>query len=160
MKSVFIALILLFLQPVFAINTPAEVDCYITVVKNDCWKNTNATITLTNLATKEVVASVVVPTGELWSRKKTTCTLGTALSYSASYSPVFWQSDKGKVFYSDKYWTLPESMQKGQQALTITICFPEQFVGTPIPPDATSKCKCDPSIAPPVKLNSGEIVSD
>lgn len=148
MKAAIIFFALILIHPGYA----KEIECYLTVVKNDCWKTYNVDVTLTDLASKEKIVSLRAPSGKLWSRDKFTCTLGKVLEYSATYSPVFWQTDQGKVFYSNKYWTLPESLAENQAALNITICFPEQFVGTPIPPDATAKCKCDTSVAPEIKL--------
>lgn len=133
-----------------------QTTCYLTVVKNDCWKNYNVEITLTDLKSKKVMATLMTDKGKLWGRTTFQCELGAVIEYSATYSPVYWQSDKNKIFHSNKFWTLPDSLQGSEKALNITICFPDQFVGTPTPPEATSTCKCDKSIAPEIKLPAVE----
>ena len=129
-----------------------EVPCYVTLIKNSCWTNYVIDVTLTNLQSKKIVATMKSPKGKQWTRESFKCELGTVLQYSATYSPVYWRSDKGKVFYSNKYWTLPDTLAANEKALSITICFPDQFIGAPMPPDAVGQCRCDKTIAPQIKL--------
>lgn len=124
--------------------------CFITFVKDSCWTDYNLTIAVTDASTSKQLLSVSVPKGIPWVRKTFSCEAGESFNYAATFSPVFWATDKGKVFRGTRTWTLPQTMEKGATAWDITVCYPEQFSEVPLPPTGGSHCKCDTQSIPPV----------
>ena len=96
------------------------------------------------------ILSLTVPKGKAWNRQKFDCETGESLTYLASFSPVFWDADKGKQFPGKKSWKLPDKMAKGDTAWNITVCYPEEFAEVPLPPTAKGGCNCDARKIPPV----------
>lgn len=128
----------------------AAYTCFFNFVKDSCWTDYDVTVDVTNAATSKKLFSLSVPKGQSWARKQFSCDAAESFNYSASFSPVFWQSDEGKHFSGKRTWTLPQTMTKGDTAWVITVCFPEQFSEVPLPPTANSKCVCDIQSIPPV----------
>ena len=124
--------------------------CFFTLVKDSCWTNYNVTVDVSNASTSKTLFSVSVPKGTSWTRKKFSCDAAESFNYSATFSPAFWQTDKGKHFSGKRTWTLPQKMKQGDTAWDITVCYPEEFSEVPFPPTADSKCQCDTTSIPPV----------
>ena len=125
--------------------------CYLTVVKDNCWKNYNVTVVAQDVeGDNPRLVTVIVPQGSLWARQKFNCKPGQSLRFNATYTPVFWESERGKSHYLKQYWNLPKEVKAGESAWNITLCFPKQFSQVPLPPEATNKCKCDLKNIPPV----------
>lgn len=125
--------------------------CYLTVVKDNCWENYNVTVSAEDVkGDHPQLVTVIVPEGSLWARQKFNCQPGQSLRFNARYTPIFWESERGKVHYLKHYWNLPKEVKAGESAWNITLCFPKQFSQVPLPPEATSSCKCDLKNVPPV----------
>ncbi len=121
------------------------------MVKDSCWENYTLTVNVSNAATGEPVATIIVPQGQSWVRQAFTCQPKDDLSLKATFTPVFWQNDEGKIYSALRDWKLPDSVAKGDTAWNVTVCYPEEFSEVPLPPDASGSCKCDFSNIPPVK---------
>jgi len=141
--------ILLLLGGFFTLHVHAF-PCFLTMVKDSCWTNYTLTVTVTNANTEATVATVIVPQGQSWVRQAFTCQPGDDLSLKATFTPVFWESDEGKVYPALRDWKLPDTVNKGDTAWNITVCYPEAFSEVPLPPDASSNCKCATDNIPPV----------
>lgn len=124
--------------------------CYITIVKDSCWKNYNVTVKATDGATGAEAVSVTVPLGEPWARQQFECTAGETLALEAQFSPVFWSSDEGRIFPAQRYWKLPTAIENGITGWNVTVCYPKWFANVPMPPEASSKCVCDTDSIPPI----------
>lgn len=124
--------------------------CFFTLVKDSCWTDYNVTVDVTDASTSKTLFRISVPKGKSWARKKFSCDAAESFDYRASFSPVFWQSDKGKHFSGKRTWTLPQTMKAGDTAWSITVCYPEEFSEVPLPPTANSQCACDMKSIPPV----------
>lgn len=125
--------------------------CFITLVKDSCWTNYDVSVNMRDASTGKSVTNVSIPKGKSWTRQPFECEASQGLDFSATFSPVFWQSDKGKHYSGTKTWTLPSSMNKGDTAWNVTICYPEGFAEVPLPPTAGSHCTCDTKSLPPVE---------
>ncbi len=125
--------------------------CFLTLVKDSCWTNYNVNVVITNASTGKAITDVNVYLGKSWNRVQFECQPGETLSFSASFTPVFWQSDQGKVYPGFHDWTLPLKPAKGETAWNITLCYPEQFSEVPLPPTAGNSCKCNKEDIPPPK---------
>ncbi len=148
MKKIILLSIALAFSPAASAHT-----CFFTLVKDSCWTNYDVTVDVTNASTSKSLFNISVPKGKSWTRKKFSCDAAESFNYSATFSPVFWQADKGKHFSGKRTWTLPQKMKQGDTAWDITVCYPEQFSEVPLPPTADSKCNCDtqsiPAVIPP-----------
>ena len=124
--------------------------CFLTLVKDSCWTDYDVTVNMGDATTGKPVLTLSVPKGKSFSRQEFTCNAGQVFNYKASFSPIFWQADKGKIFPGKRTWSLPDTIKKGDTAWNITICYPSEFSEIPLPPTATANCKCDTQNLPPV----------
>ena len=100
--------------------------------------------------TKKQVTMVEIPKNEFWGRQTFNCEPGQKLMSQAIYDPIFWDSEKGKVYTSKRFLALPTSIKPDDKAWNISVCFPNDFSSVPFPPDANGNCGCDFSKVPPV----------
>jgi hypothetical protein len=128
--------------------------CFLTQMKDDCWKTYNVTVDVYDSTTNKKLVSAIVPTGSLWTRQQFTCQPGQTLRFQAQFTPVFWQNDEGKTWYGNHFWTLPAQPQTGETAWNIPLCFPGDFAEVPMPPQATNNCQCSSSGIPPIEAPS------
>lgn len=129
--------------------------CYYTLAKDNCWAKYNVTVEVLDAATAKVLTTVVVPAGTPWVRQEFSCEVGEKLMYRARFSPIIWESEKGKAYSAKNYWSLPNEMKPGDSAWNVSVCYPADFSQVPLPPEAGGTCKCDfdsiPAI-PPKKI--------
>lgn len=144
-------IVLFLLATVYSIQAVAFT-CYLTIVKNSCWKDFTVTVTVMNVSQYKKVATIQVPAYESWARGKFSCDPKDTLVLSATYSPVFWKADQGKVYQAKRNWALPQTITKGTTAWSITTCFSEEFSEVPLPPEATGNCQCDIKQVTKIKL--------
>lgn len=124
--------------------------CFLTLLKDSCWTDYDITVNMGNAVTGKPVLTLSVPKGKSFSRQEFTCQAGEVFNYTATFSPIFWESDKGKIFKGKRTWSLPNSIKKGDTAWNITICYPDEFSEIPLPPTANSNCQCSSQNLPPV----------
>jgi hypothetical protein len=125
--------------------------CYVTLVKDSCWTSYNVTVDVLEAASDKTILTMTVPEGKSWVRESFNCEPGQKLVYRAQFSPVFWESEKGKTYPAKSYWSLPGTINAGETAWEVPICYPEAFAAVPLPPKATSNCRCDFSAVPALK---------
>ncbi|HBI21267.1 MAG TPA: hypothetical protein DDY37_01545 [Legionella sp.] len=125
--------------------------CFITVVKDNCWTDFDVKVTATNALNQKVLAVVRIPKGKSWARQELVCEPQQTIQFSAVFSPVFWESDTHKVFFSKRYWSLPGKIEEGIKAWGIDICFSDFFAEVPLPPEGSGHCACDMTAIPPIK---------
>ncbi len=143
---------LLVLSSMILLNSPGwAFICYYTLAKDNCWTNYEVTVDVIDASNLNKVFSLTVPKGKSWGRAEFTCTEAQSLLYYARYSPIFWNSEKGKTYPALRNWTLPGKINPGDLAWTIPVCFPADFSQVPLPPDAKGNCKCDFSNIPEPK---------
>ena len=124
--------------------------CFFTVAKDRCWGTYNVTVTAFDAANDKQITSVVIAEGISWQRQKFECNPKQKLRFQAEFTPVFWQSDTGKIYAGLNFWNLPNQVASGDTAWTITLCYPGDFAEVPFPPEGDSKCKCDVSAIPAI----------
>lgn len=117
--------------------------CFFTLAKDSCWTNYDVTVIVMDANTNKEVVTVEIPKGKSWARQSFTCSPAQRFFYKATYQPVFWQSEIGKVYMSTRYWSMPATIDKGDTAWNIPVCFPADFAAVPLPPDAVGNCQCD-----------------
>ncbi len=125
--------------------------CFLTMVKDNCWANYNVTVEVTNATTGKLITTIIVPQGQPWVRQQFVCQPADTISLTATFTPVFWQSDKDKVYAAQHTWTFPQAVAAGDTAWNINVCYPAEFSEVPLPPEAGANCKCDIDSIPPVK---------
>ncbi len=126
--------------------------CYITIAKDNCWTNYNVNIDIVDTLSVKVIASMSMPEGTPWVRQEIVCQPGQTVQVKATFSPVFWESDVGKVYFGRRYWSFPQQLDAGESALSMTICYANDFAAIPLPPDASGQCACDINSIPAIKL--------
>lgn len=124
--------------------------CFLTLVKDNCWTNYNVSVGATNATTGKLITTVTVLQGKSWTRQAFDCEPAEAISFVASFSPVFWENDVGKTYAALRDWRLPEAIATGDTAWNITLCYPGQFSEVPLPPDASGTCACKTDDIPPI----------
>lgn len=125
--------------------------CYFTLAKDSCWTNYDVKVTVIDATTNQTLTTVEAPKGTSWARQTFECQPAEKLMYQASFQPVFWQSDIGKVYMALRYWFLPGSIGADQIAWEIPVCYPADFAAVPFPPDAAGNCHCDFKGIPPIQ---------
>lgn len=127
--------------------------CYFTLVKDNCWTDYNVTVDVFEAGSEKKILSILVPAGKSWSREQINCEPKQNLIYRASFNPIFWKNDEGKVYRSLRNWSLPDKINAGDKAWGLPICYPADFSSVPLPPTATSHCKCDFLPIPQIKVD-------
>jgi len=125
--------------------------CFFTIMKDSCWTSYNVTVTAYDAMTNKEIVNVVIPTGTSWEREQFACDPKQKLRFQAQFTPVFWESDTGKIYNGQNFWTLPDQVAAGDTAWNIRLCYPKDFAEVPFPPEGTSNCKCDDSAIPAIK---------
>lgn len=125
--------------------------CYITLVKDSCWTNYNVSVDVMNVLTEKHVTTIHVDQGKSWSRVEFNCDAKDTVRFKASFSPAFWESDKGKQFSAKRYWSFPEEILPKQSAWNMTLCYPGDFSAVPLPPDVSGDCRCNKDDLPAVQ---------
>jgi len=124
--------------------------CYFTLAKDSCWTNYNVSVTVTDANTEQVVTELTVPKGQSWLRQAFECEPNMKLNYKATFNPIIWESEAGKIYPANKFWSLPETINPADSAWVVSVCYPDAFSEVPLPPTANNKCACDFSVIPPI----------
>ncbi|MFA6304020.1 MAG: hypothetical protein WC627_12940 [Legionella sp.] len=125
-------------------------NCFFTLVKDNCWFKYNVTVDVVDANKSKTVATITVPAGQSWARQSFACDKEEKLLYKAHFSPVIWESERGKEYMAHDYWSLPATINPNDKAWDITVCYAADFSETPMPPEATGTCVCDKSKIPAV----------
>lgn len=136
------------------LTTPVlSFQCYLTVVKDSCWKGYEIRVTAMQVETKQPISpEVVVPKDKMWARAPFNCKPSLHYYYQARYSPAIWAGKNNEVLYSKKVWMLPADINKKKAvAWNINVCYQADFASLDLPPTAKGKCRCDLSKIPEVK---------
>ncbi|MFT4058123.1 MAG: hypothetical protein QM652_01090 [Legionella sp.] len=145
LKVVLLSLSGIVSSPIWAIT------CYYTLAKDNCWLKYNVSVDVMDAVSAKVLTTVTIPAGQAWSRVTFPCeTNGQKLLYHAQFSPLIWESEKGKIYVSKNYWSLPNGVKPGDSAWNVSVCYPSDFSEVPLPPEATNTCKCDFSSIPEI----------
>ncbi|TAL66485.1 MAG: hypothetical protein EPN84_00275 [Legionella sp.] len=145
-KALICSLVLLFSPAGWAFT------CYYNLAKGSCWGNYDVTVNVIDTEKSTVLLTVQIPKGKFWVQQQFPCDPAQKLMYQAKFNPVFWESDKNKVYSALRYWFMPGEINSGDSAWTIPVCFPKDFAEVPLPPDAPSgDCPCDFSTFPVIK---------
>lgn len=136
--------LILIANPVFAFT------CYFTLAKDSCWINYDVTVNVLDASDNSQVTSINVPKGKSWNRQKFECQPGQKFMYSASFTPAFWENEKGATYEALQYWTLPATIASGTSAWELPVCYPKAFSEVPLPPTAGNDCQCSFKEIPPI----------
>ena len=128
---------LFWMHPAFAIT------CYMTIAKDSCWTKYDVEVQVIESATDTLITTVKIPKGEHYSRQTFPCKPALKMNYVARFSPVFWQTDKGKSYNALRAWSLPEKVNPSDTAWNVSVCYPSDFALVPFPPEGDGKCACD-----------------
>jgi hypothetical protein len=124
--------------------------CYLTLIKQTCWKDYALTVTMRDADKSMPITDIKIPTGELWTRVPFDCKPQESLSFVAQFTPVIWQGDENKTYLAKRNWFLPQTVQPDILAWNIDICFPGDFTAVPAP-NGSANCPCDKSIVTAIK---------
>ena len=119
------------------------ITCYYTLAKENCWSKYTISVDVIDAMSNKVLTTVTVPEGKMWVRQTFPCEAAQKLMYQARFSPMIWESEKGKVYPAKNYWSLPTEIHPGDTAWNVSVCYPEDFSQVPLPPEATGHCSCD-----------------
>jgi hypothetical protein len=133
----------------FAVNAMAF-PCFITMIKGKCWKNYSVKIDVLDSVDNSVLMSIDVPKEKSWERLYFDAKPKQRFILQATYSPSFWATEKDVKYHAKRYWALPEKLKTGIIAWNVDVCFPDDFSGVPMPPDAGQDCSCDKKDIPAV----------
>jgi hypothetical protein len=125
--------------------------CFITMVKGSCWKDYSLAVDVLDAEKDKVLMTITVPNGELWSRQSFEASPKQRFMLRATFTPVFWKTGVGVPYYAKRYWSLPETVEGETVAWNVGACFPGDFSGVPMPPEAGANCACDKREIPQVK---------
>lgn len=143
--------ILMMLSGVCFLTQVQAFPCYITMVKDSCWLKYNVTVDIVDVVTDKVVATMSMPEGKSWDRKKMVCQPKQTVSLRATYSPAFWSKDADKIYSGKRYWSFPEEVKKGDAAWNMMLCFSRDIAEVSLPPEASGQCVCDAKGIPAIE---------
>ncbi|NCT56548.1 MAG: hypothetical protein GW760_02390 [Legionella sp.] len=124
--------------------------CFITITKDSCWTQYTVMVDVLDAETDAILTTVVIPQGESWSRARIDAKAKQHVMLRAKFKPVFWKSEKNKIYYAKQYWLLPDAIEGQSTAVHVSVCYPKSFSGVPLPPGADSKCICSKPALPKV----------
>ncbi|KTD01031.1 hypothetical protein OQJ19_12215 [Fluoribacter gormanii] len=130
----------------------AEITCYYTLVKDNCWIKYDVSVDVMDAISAKTLTTVTVPIGKSWTRQTFPCQPGQKLMYRARFSPIFWESDAGKTYIAKNYWSLPNTINPGDSAWNVTVCYSSDFSLVPLPPNAPGNCSCNFDDIPAIPL--------
>jgi len=136
-----------------AVSSSHAFDCYLTVAKDNCWKDYDVTVSVIDAISGKILQTVVVAAQHDWQRLPFTCQPGQNLNFQSSFSPSIWQSDKGIVYPVKQYRLLPKQPAPGMTAWEVSICYSHDFSGVPKPPESSGNCVCDMQSIPALEVN-------
>ncbi len=128
---------------IFFWHQSLAVNCYITFMKGDCWKNYDVTITAFHGTEQTEIASVELKKDKLWKRVQFSCAEKDAIDFKATFTPAIWKNTKASTYHSKSFIYTPAELNKDTTAWEIPICFATGFSGAPIPPTAIDTCGCN-----------------
>ena len=143
-----VAQISLSLLSVFACSVAWSFNCHFTFVKASCWKKYTVSVNVVDVQSAKVLTTVTIPADKEWVRQEFDCNPSQQLMYYAQFSPIIWETDKGKRYLAINYLSLPRAIKPSEKAWVVSSCFPHDYANVPTPPDATSDCACDLSAIP------------
>lgn len=138
------------------VSNAFAVECVITAIKNSCWKDYEATITIRDVQTKKDLTTFKIPQNKDWGRTQFSCQPGQIFDAKASFSPDIWDGDGSKIYNSKRIWGLPTKAPNSDVRWSLNLCYSDDFTGMP-EPIKSKNCVCDQSIAPPVEMKTTEI---
>jgi hypothetical protein len=147
-----------YLVAALVVSNAHALDCVITSVKNSCWKDYEATITLRDVETKQDIATFKIPKDKNWGRTTISCHPGQLLDAKVSFSPDIWEGDGSKIYFSKQIWTLPGKAPAPDVSWTLNMCFADDFSSMP-EPIKSKNCSCEQKNVPPVEVKTMEINS-
>lgn len=142
---------LLILLPMSAATQLYAFPCFVTFMKDSCWTNYDVSLNIIAASSGKVITTIDIPEGQSWARQTFSCDPAEELSFKATFSPVFWKTDTGKVYSARRNYSLPEAIKAGETAWNINLCYAADFSEVPLPPTADNNCKCSMDGIPPVK---------
>ena len=145
------ARLLVFLLGMLVSMLATAFPCYITLVKDNCWKDYDVSVDVKDASNNKVLKTIVIAAGEAWARGQWACEPKQRLLFLAKFTPAFWKDDEGKIYSAKHYWSLPEAVTEGTTIWNIPVCYPTDFSGVPLPPDASGACQCDMTKIPALK---------
>jgi len=137
-KSVFLGLVL------SSTSFAADTKCIFRLVKNTCWDNYSATVTIIKAHNLQEIGSGTVPKNQQQSNISFPCALGEPISLRATFSPAFWEGTAEKKYMTKRVWDIPLHLPEKTQKWEMTACFPDDFQSVPLPPTMGTNCHCEP----------------
>lgn len=128
--------------------------CYITVAKDNCWTKYNVKIDVVDVTNQNVLASMSMPQGTSWARQEIVCQPEQTVMLKATFLPVIWEADAGRVYSGARYWSFPRQVENADadaSVMSMSICFSGDFEEVSFPPDSSGHCSCDLKSIPAIK---------
>lgn len=127
--------------------------CYITMAKDNCWKDYNVLVDVQSGATNARIIQLNIPKGQNFARQSFECKPRDNFYYVATFTPVIWEDQAGQKYRSKLYWAIPGNIPADYVVWEVKACYPSDFAQVPITPEATDDCRCDFSSIPPIKAS-------
>lgn len=121
-----------------ALAFPGEIE----VVKEACWKDYDVQIKVIDGRTSNVLYTLDLPKGKERASLKTEISPRQEFYFRATYSPVFWESDKNKTYLGKKYISAPAALSSTEHRWSMFLCFGRDFKSIPLPPKTDGHCPC------------------
>lgn len=125
--------------------------CYITMAKDNCWKDYNVSVEVRTAGTNKQLTVLNLPKGRHFDRQSFECKPLDTFYYIAKFSPMIWENQAEKTYRAKQNWVIPANMPSDYVIWEVKACYSADFAQVPIPPDATSNCACDFSEIPVLK---------
>ncbi len=132
------------------IHASFAAECYVTLVKAECWKGYQVDLKITQSDGKEV-GSIFIAKDKTWGRTNFPCDAGNVLASDISFAPPIWQNEVGVRYKSNRFWNLPTTEAVKGTIFAINMCFPGEFAKIPEVPNANTSCDCSMEGIPAVE---------
>ena len=132
------------LEILFVLAHADPIPCSVHFQKDSCWKDYQITLTAMNAMTHTPLADPLVLEPDVFSKiSPLKCESAQPIAFIAKFTPAIWEEQAQKNYHSKAFWVAPDALPTDVSEWELSVCFPRDFVGTPLPLEATGSCVCE-----------------
>lgn len=118
--------------------------CQLHVLKDSCFHNYDVTVEVYLQGAPARLFDIPIVRGQDEGLREFACEADEIYELKARFAPAFWQGDENRVYAQRNYMRLPSHFPANTRVWKLTTCFGRDFIGVPLPPEASSQCRCEP----------------
>lgn len=127
-----------------AISPALAAVCQLHVLKDSCFHNYDVTVDVYLQGAPARLFDIPIVRGQDEGLREFNCEPDQIYELKARFAPAFWQGEENRIYAQRTYMRLPQNFPANTGVWKLTTCFGRDFIGVPLPPEASSQCRCEP----------------